>query len=60
MKNQPKKLSKEEREMQALLKKMKKLPKKIPGKYIDPTTIRDDENVEQALLLFQEMKKRDF
>ena len=61
MKNTKKKLSKEEREMQALLKKMKKLPKAQKGdRYQDPTTIRNDEGVEDALDLFREMKRRDF
>ena len=61
MKNSKKKLSKEEREMQALLRKMKKLPKVQKGdRYQDPTTIRNDEGVEDALDLFREMKRRDF
>lgn len=61
MKTKPKKLSKEEREMQALLKKMKKLPKAQKGdRYQDPTTRRNDEDIEDALELFREMKRRDF
>lgn len=62
MKNQAKRLTKEEREMQALLKKMKKLPKKSPaqGRYVDPTTLRNDEDLEEATELFREMKRREF
>ena len=60
MKNQSRKLSKEEREMQSLLKKLKKSPKKVMKPYVDPTTRRDDDNLEDALQLFKEMKKRDF
>jgi hypothetical protein len=56
------KLTREERELQALLKKMKKLPKKIPasGRYIDPNIRRDDEGLDEATEIFQEMKRRDF
>lgn len=60
MKNN-RKLSKEEKEMQALMKKLKKSPKIPKGvRYQDPTTLRNDEGVEDALDLFQEMKRRDF
>ena len=56
------KLTKEEREMQALLKKLKKMPKKAPasGRYHDPTTIRNDEGLETATEMFREMKRREF
>ena len=51
-----------EREMEALLRKIQKKVKRAPagGRYQDPTTIRDDENVEEALDLFREMKRREF
>ena len=51
-----------EREMDALLRKIQKKVKQTPagGRYQDPTTIRDDENVEEALDLFREMKRREF
>ena len=55
------KLSREEREMQALMKKMKKAPKKLAGtRYQDPTTMRNDQDLDTAMELFQEMKQRDF
>lgn len=56
------KLTKEEREMQALLKKLRKMPKKAPaaGRYHDPTTIRNDEGLEEATEIFREMKRREF
>ena len=61
MSKEKKKLSKQERELQSLLKKMKKLPKKPSGaRYQDPTTLRDDEDLEEATQLFREMKARDF
>jgi len=61
MTKEKKKLSKQERELQSLLKKMKKLPKKPSGaRYQDPTTLRDDEDLEEATQLFREMKARDF
>jgi hypothetical protein len=48
--------------MQKLLKKMrKKASGVLAGKrYEDPTTIRDDEGVEDAIALFREMKRREF
>ena len=51
-----------EREMDALLRKIQKKVKQAPagGRYQDPTTRRDDENVEEALDLFREMKRREF
>jgi hypothetical protein len=57
----PKK-SRAERDMEALLKKIQKKVKQAPagGRYQDATTIRDDDNVEEALALFREMKRRDF
>ena len=61
MSKENKKLSKEEREMRALLKKMKKLPKTPTGvRYQDPTTLRNDDDMEEATQLFREMKARDF
>ena len=56
------KLSREEREMQRLLKKIQKKVKSVPAekRWQDPTTRRDDEGVEDALNLFQEMKRREF
>jgi hypothetical protein len=61
MTKEKKKLSKQERELQSLLKKMKKLPKKPMGaRYQDPTTLRNDDDMEAAMELFQEMKRRDF
>ena len=61
MSKENKKLSKEEREMRALLKKMKKLPKKPVGaRYQDPTTLRNDDDMEEATQLFRDMKQRDF
>ena len=61
MTKEKKKLSKQERELQSLLKKMKKLPKKPAGaRYQDPTTIRNDDDMEEATQLFREMKARDF
>jgi hypothetical protein len=56
------KKSRAERDMEALLKKIQKKVKQAPagGRYQDATTIRDDENVEEALALFREMKRRDF
>ena len=62
MKNQAKKLTKEEREMQRLMKKLKKLPKKSPvsGRYVDPNIRRNDEGLDEATEIFQEMKRREF
>lgn len=61
MTKENKKLSKEEREMRALLKKMKKLPKTPTGaRYQDPTTLRNDDDMEEATQLFRDMKARDF
>ena len=61
MTKEKKKLSKQERELQSLLKKMKKLPKKTSGaRYQDPTTLRNDDDMEEATQLFREMKARDF
>lgn len=61
MKKEHRKLSKQDREMQALLKKMKKLPKRTTGaRYQDPTTLRNDDDMEAATELFREMKQRDF
>lgn len=56
------KLSREEREMQRLLKKIQKKAKTVPAekRWQDPTTRRDDEGVEEALDLFREMKRREF
>jgi hypothetical protein len=56
------KKSRAERDMEALLRKIQKKVKKAPagGRYQDATTRRDDENVEEALALFREMKRRDF
>jgi hypothetical protein len=56
------KLSREEREMQKLLKKIQKKAKSVPmeKRWQDPTTRRDDAGVEEALDLFREMKKREF
>lgn len=56
------KLSREEREMQKLLKKMRKKASGVPAgkRYQDPTTIRDDEDMEDAIALFREMKRREF
>ena len=56
------KKSREERELEALLRKIQKKAKKAPagGRYQDPTTIRDDTGVEDALDLFREMKRREF
>ena len=61
MAKEKKKLSKQERELQSLLKKMKKLKKTPTGaRYQDPTTIRNDDDMEEATQLFREMKARDF
>ena len=61
MSKENKKLSKEERELQSLLKKMRKHPKKPAGaRYQDPTTIRNDDDMEEAMQLFRDMKARDF
>lgn len=61
MTTEHRKLSKEDREMQSLLKKMKKLPKRPTGaRYQDPTTLRNDDDMEAATELFREMKQRDF
>lgn len=56
------KKSREERELEALMRKIQKKAKKAPaqGRYQDPTTMRDDEGVEDALNLFREMKRREF
>ena len=56
------KLSREEREMQKLLKKIRKKAAGVPAdkRWQDPTTRRDDEGVEEALDLFREMKRREF
>jgi len=56
------KLSREEREMQQLLKKIQKKAKAVPKdkRWQDATTRRDDEGVEEALDLFRAMKKREF
>jgi len=56
------KLSREEREMQKLLKKLRKKASGVPAgkRYQDPTTIRDDEDMEEATALFREMKRREF
>ena len=56
------KLSREEREMQRLLKKIRKKAAGVPAekRWQDPTTRRDDEGVEDALDLFREMKRREF
>ena len=56
------KLSREEREMQKLLKKIRKKAAGVPQekRWQDPTTRRDDAGVEEALDLFREMKRREF
>jgi len=56
------KLSREEREMQRLLKKIRKKAAGVPveKRWQDPTTRRDDAGVEEALDLFREMKRREF
>lgn len=56
------KLSREEREMQRLLKKIQKKVKTVPQnkRWQDATTRRDDEGMEEALDLFREMKRREF
>ncbi len=56
------KLSREEREMQRLLKKIQKKVKAVPveKRWQDRTTRRDDEGVEEATALFREMKRREF
>jgi hypothetical protein len=62
MKPKARKKTKEEREMEILMKKVKKKTPKLPssGRYQDPTTLRNDEGVEDALDLFREMKRREF
>ena len=62
MKKPVRKLTKEEREMQVLLKKLKKMPKKSPasGRYVDPNIRRNDEGLDEATEIFQEMKRREF
>jgi len=56
------KLSREEREMLKLMKKIQKQVRATPveKRWQDVTTRRDDEGVEEALDLFREMKQRDF
>lgn len=64
MKNQNKKLSKEEREMLALMKKLRKNLPKLPEHtetYRDVDAERDyDIRTIEADRLFKEMKRRDF
>jgi len=56
------KLSREEREMLKLMKKIQKQVKVVPRekRWQDRTTRRDDEGVQEALDLFREMKQREF
>jgi len=56
------KLSREEREMLTLMKKIQKQVKVVPRekRWQDRTTRRDDEGVQEALDLFREMKQREF
>ena len=56
------KLSREEREMLKLMKKIQKQVKVVPRehRWQDVTARRDDEGVQEALDLFREMKQREF
>ena len=56
------KKSREERELEALLRKIQKRVKRAPagGRYTDPTQRREEPGVDEALALFREMKRREF